>query len=256
MARFSKFGAWLLGVLAAQALGAGQAAAQAVGTDQGASVVRVVVGNQRGEALYVAFTVGNGQQAGPITWSNNCTVSNNQVLVPARSNCAAIVPASVGSSRFCASTSAVATPNCYLAQTNHQTMIETTFGTGAAGNCYPTSMSSCVYYDISLIPATCTDPLWQTNYCANTGGAAYNLPVQLSCANQPTFTCQGPPGTKYGNSRFPANCGNPAATCVGNTQSCVNAYFHPMFVPPYSSYQPVAQCPGTSAMQITFLAGP
>ena len=97
-------------------------------------------------------------------------------------------------------------------------MIETTFGAGAAG-CYPTSQASCIWYDISLIPSNCTDPRWQAqNYCSNTGGAAYNLPVQLSCQNQPTYTCKGPPGSTYGNSGFPTNCGNPNATCTGNAE--------------------------------------
>lgn len=97
-------------------------------------------------------------------------------------------------------------------------MIETTFGAGAAG-CYPKSMASCVRYDISLI-------------LSNTGGAAYNLPVQLSCPNQATYTC------------------------TGNTPNCINAQFHPMFVPPWSKYQPNAQCPAGSALRVTFHAAP
>jgi hypothetical protein len=41
--------------------------------------------------------------------------------------------------------------------------------------------------------------------------------VALACSAQPTYTCQGPPGTQYGNSNYPTNCGNPNGTCVGNT---------------------------------------
>ena len=67
-------------------------------------------------------------------------------------------------SRFCASTSPMATPNCYQAQANHQTMIETNFAANGGG-CYPASMASCVWYDISLIPGACTDDAWQPNYC-------------------------------------------------------------------------------------------
>lgn len=246
MVCFLKFSAWALGLLAASAIMAGQAAAQ----------VSVVIQNQQSQAIYVAFTLGNGQVPGTINWGNcSGSVSNNQVAIAPGTSCNTVVPTSSSSSRFCASKSAMATPNCYQAQTNHQTMVETTFGAGAAG-CYPTSMASCVWYDISLIPSNCTDPLWQTqNYCSNTGGAAYNLPVQLSCQNQPTYTCQGPPGSTYGNSGYPVNCGNPNATCTGNTPNCVNAYFHPMFVPPWSQYQPNAQCPAGSALQVTFLAG-
>jgi hypothetical protein len=256
MARFSKISAWLLGLLVAQAIGADQAASQAV---EAAATVRVVVRNQQSQTIYVAFTLGAGQVAGPIDWSNcKGSVRNNQVAIPSGMSCLAQVPTMAGSSRFCASTSQMANPNCYQAQVNHQTMVETTFAAKAAG-CYPTTLSSCVWYDISLIPSNCTDALWQSQsqrYCSNTGGAAYNLPVQLSCQGQPTYTCQGPPANTYGNSGYPANCGNPSATCTGNSQSCVNAYFHPMFVPPYNTHQPNAQCPAGSTLQIVFLAGP
>ena len=244
MVRFLTLGLLFL----ASAMAAGQATAQ---------TVNVTVQNQQSQTIYVAFTLGNGQAPGAINWGT-CTgsVSNNQVAIATGTSCNAVVPSSSGSSRFCASTSSMATPNCYQAQTNHQTMIETTFGAGST-NCYPTTQTSCVWYDISLIPSNCTDPLWQSqNYCSNTGGAAYNLPVQLSCQGQPTYTCQGPPGSTYGNSGYPTNCGNPGATCTGNSANCVNAYFHPMFVPPYSSYQPNAQCPAGATLQITFLAGP
>jgi hypothetical protein len=244
--RFLKSGAWVLGFLAAQVNSTQQAAAQ----------VNVLIQNLQSQTIYVAFTLGAGQQPGSINWGN-CSgyVSGNQAALPPQANCSTVVPATSGSSRFCAATSAMAAPNCYLAQTNHWTMIETTFGAGSP-NCYPPQQASCVWYDVSLIPPNCTDALWQTqNYCSNTGGAAYNLPVQLSCPNQPTYICQGPPGNIYGNSGYPTNCGNPNATCTGNTPNCVNAYFHPMFVPPWSAYQPNAQCPAGSPLQITFMAG-
>ena len=238
---------WLLGLLAGLAL-----------TSTAAAQVNVVIQNQQAQTIYVAFTLGAGQAPGAINWGNcSSYVSNNQAALPPGTTCKTVVPTSSGSSRFCASTSAMSSPNCYLAQTTHQTMIETNFGTGAQGSCYPTSNTSCVWYDISLIPPNCTDTLWQTQtYCSNTGGAAYNLPVQLSCANQPTYTCQGPTGSTYGNSGYPTNCGNAQATCVGNGPGCVNAYFHPMFVPPYSSYQPNSQCPQGGILNISFLAGP
>ncbi|SEP35781.1 hypothetical protein SAMN02990966_05323 [Rhodospirillales bacterium URHD0017] len=243
MVRFLKFSLWFL----MSAFVTGQASAQ----------VNVTVQNQQSQTIYVAFTLGAGQVPGTINWGNCASsASNNQVAIGPGASCNAVVPTASSSSRLCASTSSMGTtPNCYNAQTNHQTMVETTFGSFAQG-CYPTSMASCVWYDISLIPAQCTDALWQSqNYCSNTGGAAYNLPVQLSCQGQPTYTCQGPPANTYGNSGYPGNCGNPNATCSGNSQNCVVAYFHPMFVPPYSQYQPNAQCPAGSTLQVTFLAG-
>jgi len=237
----------LLAFAVAQAVLAGQATAQ----------VPVVVQNLRSTTLYVAFTIGATQQSGPISWGNcSAYVQNNQAAIPAGTTCNTTVATVASSSRFCASTSPMATPNCWQAQTNHQTMVETTFGSGLSGTCTSSTMASCVWYDISVIPSTCTDQLWQSqSYCSNTGGAAYNLPVALQCGSQPKYTCQGPPGSAYGNSNYPSSCGNPNATCTGNSQSCVNAYFYPMFDPPENKYQPVAQCPAGSSLQITFLAG-
>lgn len=219
--------------------------------------VTVVLANKGANTIYVAFTNYTTQQPGQINWGTcGPNVSNSQAALASGVACTASVPNNVGTSRFCASTTAMATPNCNNAQANHQTMIETNFGSGAASTCYPTSMASCVWYDISLIPSNCTDAAWAQNQCASTGGAAYNLPVSLACSAQPTYTCQGPPGTKYGNSNYPTNCGNPNATCVGNTPSCVNAYFFPMFSGPPSQHQPNSQCPVGSPLMITFLAGP
>ena len=218
--------------------------------------VTVVVANKGASTIYVAFTNYTTQQPGQINWGTCASsVSNNQAAIASGATCTASVPNNVGPSRFCASTTAVATPNCSNAQTSHQTMVETNFGSGAASTCYPTSMVSCVWYDISLIPSNCTDAAWAQNQCASTGGAAYNLPVSIACSGQPTYTCQGPPGTQYGNSNYPGNCGNPNATCVGNSASCVNAYFFPMFTGPPSQHQPNSQCPAGSSLVITFLAG-
>jgi hypothetical protein len=218
--------------------------------------VTVVVANQGPGTIYVAFTNYVTQQPGQINWGNcAASVSNNQVAIATGGTCTASVPNNVGPSRFCASPTAVATPNCNNAQANHQTMVETNFGSGAASTCYPTSMTSCVWYDISLIPQTCTDAAWAQNQCASTGGAAYNLPVSIACSGQPAYTCQGPPGPTYGNSNYPTRCGNPNATCVGNTQSCVNAYFFPMFSGTPSQHQPNSQCPSGTSLVITFLSG-
>jgi len=50
MVRFFKASAWLLGLVAAQATGAQQAAAQ----------VKVLIQNQQSRTIYVAFTPGAG----------------------------------------------------------------------------------------------------------------------------------------------------------------------------------------------------
>jgi hypothetical protein len=222
--------------------------------------VAVSVANQGTAPIYVAFSAGTiGSSApGPITWAANCTVSNNQVSIPAGQTCQAAVPSNAGTTRFCAFTSLQTPPkaNCFLAQTINQTMVETTFGDTSNNYCYPSSMSSCVWYDISVIPASCTDADWTANQCANTGGASYNLPVMLACNNEPTYVCQGPTNTNYGPALYPSKCGNPNASCVppGNgtpTPSCDNAYFHPTPVP-----SPNAECLAGSTLQITFLSGP
>ena len=214
-----------------------------------AADVTVVVTNKGANTIYVAFTNYTTQAPGQINWGNCASsVSNSQVAIATGATCTASVPATAGLSRFCAATTAMTTPNCNTAQANHQTMVETNFSAGPA--CYPTTMASCVWYDISVIPQNCTDSGWTQNQCAGTGGASYNLPVSLACASQPTFTCQGP-GNALG-SNYPANCGNPNASCVGNASNCVNAYFYPMAS---SSYGPNSQCPAGSSLAITFLAG-
>jgi hypothetical protein len=221
--------------------------------------INVNVSNNGTNTIYVAFTDYSTQLPGPITWTN-CTVVNNQVIIPGASagpitTCNALVPATAGITRFCAFTSQVAvgqSPNCNLAQAHNQTNIETNFGTGSNGVCYPTSLSSCVWYDISVIPQNCTPAAWSLNYCQNTGGAAYNLPVSLSSSGQSTFTCQGPPSnTPYGNANYPSNCGIPTATCIGNSTTCDNAYFWPTPSP-----QPNSEAQPGQALNITFLAGP
>jgi hypothetical protein len=132
--------------------------ASAIVTSQASAQVNVTVQNQQRQTIYVAFTLGAGQVPGPINWGNcAASVSNNQVAIGPGVSCNAVVPTASSSSRFCASTSSMGTTrNCYNAQANHQTMVETTFGSYAT-NCYPTSMASCVWYDISVIPQNCTD---------------------------------------------------------------------------------------------------
>jgi hypothetical protein len=198
---------------------------------QGAINVAVSVTNSGANTIYVAFTNYLTQMPGQITWTN-CTVVNYQVTIPAgNTTCNASVPSTAGMTRFCAFTSQVPTgksPNCNLAQAHNQTIIETNFGTGSNGVCFPATLSSCVWYDISVIPQNCTPAAWTLNTCQNTGGASYNLPVSLASNGEPTYTCAGPPsGTPYGNANYPSNCGNPVANCVGNVPTCNNAYFFP-----------------------------
>ncbi len=221
---------------------------------QGASNISVSVTNNNANTIYVAFTNYSTQLPGQITWSANCTVFNSQATIPNGTTCTASVPATAGLSRFCAFTSqlpAGQSPNCNLAQAHNQTMVETNFGTGSNGVCYPSALSSCVWYDISVIPQNCTPAAWSQNYCQNTGGASYNLPVSLACSGEPTYTCKGPPSSvPYGNANYPSNCGNPAANCTGNSPSCDNAYFWPNPSP-----SPNAQCLPGQTLLITFLSG-
>lgn len=132
--------------------------------------VNVSVTNSGANTIYVAFTNYSTQLPGQITWSANCPVFNSQATIAVGQTCTASVPATVGLSRFCASTSqlpAGQSPNCNLAQAHNQTMIETNFGTGSNGVCYPTNLSSCVWYDISVIPQNCTPQAWALNHCQN-----------------------------------------------------------------------------------------
>jgi hypothetical protein len=133
-------------------------------------------------------------------------------------------------------------------------MVETIFQSASAPGCF--NKGNCVWYDISVIPSNCTDDLWKQDQCAGTGGASYNLPVTLACGGSATFTCQGPSDTTYGPENYPKNCGNPNATCVGNSANCVNAYFYPMFYPPENKYGPNVPCLSGQTLIITFLPGP
>jgi len=229
----------------------------------GGGLVTVSVSNKGAATLYVAFTVQSGAP-GPITWSG-CTVTNNQAILTPGPTCTATVPNTAGVSRFCASTQpwpTGQTPNCWNAQRNNQTLIETNFTSGTG--CYPTNQASCVWYDISVIPENCTNCDWQTNNCNNAGGVSYNVPVQLACSAAPTFTCQGPVGPigSY-NAQYPTKCGTVLTqpNCVGGPQSCLQAYFFPMFTSgscpyPSSKPQPNAECLQGNTLVVNFLSGP
>lgn len=229
-------------------------AARACAPAPGGATFDVVVKNSGAATVYVAFTNYTTQQPGVIDWAAGCQgkVVNQQLALAPGASCAAVVPVSNGIARFCASRTQVPAgrlPNCNLAQTRNQTMIEVNFGAGANG-CYPASMATCAWYDISVIPQNCTADDWKRNKCANDGGASYNVPVSLSCAGQPTYVCRGPRDGTHGAADYPGKCGDPAASCVGGSQSCDNAYFFPTPSP-----QPNSQCPDGHVLRIDFLGG-
>jgi hypothetical protein len=212
--------------------------------------------NDRAAPIFVGYS-----GAGTVHWDANAscmpvTTGAGGLKIAAGHSCTATVTSTNSGSRFCASP--YAPPNCTQAQDNHQTLVEPTFDT--SDQCSWThEPGTCVSYDISLIPVGCTDDLWKANRCAHAGGASYNFPVEMSCSGQPpapTFTCQGPAGSTDDPQKYPKNCGNPGAACIGNSQACVNAYFFPMFKPPYSTHQPVGVCSGGRTLTIVFLAGP
>ncbi len=207
--------------------------------------------NQRATSLYVSFTQQN-HAPGLITWGSNCTASGAGVTIAPGQTCFATVPSSAGITRFCAALDA-APADCFDAQVNHQTMVETNFQSGSAPGCF--NQGNCVWYDVSVIPSFCTDALWKLNQCAGTGGASYNLPVAMACNDVTTFICQGPADGTYGTEDYPKNCGNPNASCVGNQASCVNAYFFPMFYPPENKYGPNVPCLAGKTLGIIFMAG-
>ncbi len=212
--------------------------------------------NDRVEPIFVGYS-----GAGAIDWraTAGCipvATGAGGVEIIGHSFCIATVMATNSGSRFCASLTAP--PNCLEAQNNHVTLIEPTFDTSKQCR-WTHQVGTCVSYDISIIPVGCTDEAWKTDNCAKAGGASYNLPVELSCAGQssdPVFTCQGPvPSSIADPQKYPSNCGNPNASCVGNSRACVNAYFFPMFSGPPAKYQPVGVCSGGRTLAINFFAG-
>jgi hypothetical protein len=212
----------------------------------------VTITNRQKKPIYVGFTTID-RKPGPIIWGSGCTKAGKGVRIAAGKTCRARVASNAAPSRFCADDRAVPR-DCFDAQQNHQTMVETNFEPSTNAGCF--NKGHCVWFDISVIPQNCTDALWKKNRCANTGGASYNFPVAIACGAKakPTYTCQGPTTTKWGNSRYPGNCGNPNATCQSK-KNCQNAYFYPMFEPPESKYQPNSVCLAGQTLAITFLAG-
>lgn len=218
-----------------------------------AETSQVKITNDRNESIFVRFSSQDGSP-GPITWEFNddCKPAgpeNKAAGINPGATCSAMVDANAGSTRFCAAKNS-APENCWEAQQNHQTMVETTFESASNPGCF--GKGNCVWFDISVIPSFCTDDKWKLNQCAGTGGASYNLPVSLGCGPVDeadkdthtytyTYTCKGPTSERWGPENYPDDCGDPDATRAGGKGN-VNAYFYPMFEPPENKYQPSSVC--------------
>src|SRR5450755_2423974 len=131
-----------------------------------ADTVTVSIVNSQAGPIYVSFTTLN-QSPGVITWNSSGSGCVNPgksanaayTQINANQTCTASVDTSSSSSRFCAALNA-APANCMSAQTQHLTMVETNFEAASNAGCFNTG-AACVWYDISVIPSTCTDTLWK-----------------------------------------------------------------------------------------------
>jgi hypothetical protein len=121
--------------------------------------------NGRNAPIFVGFTTID-HKPGPVTWGNGCTKTGTRAMIANGATCIAMVSSNGVASRFCASLSGVPT-DCFNAQVNHQTMVETNFEPASNPGCF--NKGNCVWFDISVIPSTCTDALWKQNQCAGTG---------------------------------------------------------------------------------------
>ena len=181
------------------------------------------------------------------------------VKIAGNSACIATVMATNSGSRFCASLEAP--PNCTEAQNDHVALVDRAelrrqpaMQLDASGR----HLRRLRHQHRADLWAARTEA-WKADSCAKAGGASYNLPVELSCSGQPSDPGLYLPGTGPGQQCRPAgiydNCGNPDATCVGNSRACVNAYFFPMFSGSAAAHQPVGVCSGGRTLTVTFFAG-
>ena len=116
----------------------------------------VQIANGRTNAIFVAFT-NSDHQLGPITWGSGRTQVAGGAVIGAGMTCSATVSSSAGSKRFCAVNVFPAvlngtlaakngvTMDCFNAQANNQTMVETTFQPNGP-SCF--NQGNCVWYDI------------------------------------------------------------------------------------------------------------
>ncbi|WP_424360072.1 hypothetical protein [Methylocystis parvus] len=264
------------------------ACAQNVGSGlMDGSLVSFINRSQRN--LYLGFSPQPGRPV-PFSWSPDCRRVTGQVVVPPGANategqillapgqiCTVSVPTSAGASRFCATENPLPpgkTPNCFAAQQDGLTIIETNFtgGTGCARpNDFPPDnrnpMRSCVWYDINIVPEGCTNAKWAANGCnSDSTGASYNVPVQLYCPSETTFVCRGPRAGV--GARYPTNCGIPpvypysAPIPVGGPYPTnQQAFFFPMSTSgdlkyPADKPQPIGRCPEGDKLFVIFPDGP
>jgi hypothetical protein len=227
----------------------------------------LAIANQRQSAIYVTCSSGIFAATGPctLTWGSGCQ-SNGQsdkgiyAIVAPGTTCQVSVASSTGPSRLCASETSADVPDCWQAQWNHVTLLETNFTTSE------------VFYDLSIIPLNfgtpgCFNDQWEQDFCNASGQASYNLPVSFGCSLDPAvyFTCQGPASQKWGAMNlYPGTCGNPPkalddpSLCVCG-QACspcnVTTFFYPMATLPEGTKTPVRSCASTGTLEATFLAG-
>ncbi|WP_442756005.1 hypothetical protein ACNHKD_05035 [Methylocystis sp. JAN1] len=269
-------------VLALSSFAALPACAQNVGGGtMDATLVSFI--NRSARTLYLGFSPQPGRPA-PFSWSPDCRHVSGQVVLPPGANlaegqvvlppgqtCTVSVPVSAGASRFCATENPLPpgkTPNCFAAQQDGLTIIETNF-TGQTGCVRPNDVSlmrSCVWYDISVVPEGCTNAKWAADACRESGGASYNVPVQLFCPNETTFSCRGPRADS--GARYPLNCGIPpvfpygvSINVGGAYPANQQAYFFPMstsgdFKYPADRPQPIDRCPEGGKLFVIFPDGP
>ncbi len=226
---------------------------------------KMTIKNERSVPIHMTCTKGDAnnhcwtaQSPCDLTWGQGCTSTGSGALgsyttIAANSECELLVDSSTGCSRLCASENAADIPDCWKAQWNKVTLMETNF------------TRSEVFYDISIIPLNWADPMppgcddnqYSKDYCHSSGPASYNLPVSLKCGSEPGFfTCKGPAQSWATSDNYPANCGNPPQTeaatrvCGKHTPCNVTAFFYPMAGYAEGTNTPVRAC----GIQSTFIA--
>ena len=255
-------GALALLILAAAGCGSDDEGGPTLG---GTQVQLVQIKNERFETIYVTCSEGITAATGPcvLAWGDGCTSQGQGSLgvhasIAPGATCAVAVAATTGPSRLCAAASLAQVPDCWQAQWNHVTLLETNF------------TASEVFYDISVIPLNfgkpgCFNAQWESDYCNSSGQAAYNFPLSVGCSTDAAtyFTCQGPPSDKWGAEvMFPGHCGdppqNPTDSCVCGqcaTPCNVVAFFYPMAGLPEGTQTPVRSCALSGQLVATFLEG-
>src|SRR5262249_22810711 len=122
--------------------------------------------NSQGTTIYVSFNQYPSGAPYQGTWkqtggpSGSCTLQAGQLVMKAGATCTTAVNTNFGISRICASE--VYRPsgfNCANAQQHNRTLIELNFGNNQATGCIG-SDAACTWYDISVVPSSCTNCTW------------------------------------------------------------------------------------------------